>query len=183
MRKYVAEVLLWLFGLDLGIAFGAGIYEARVVVPQWQKHSAADVAQHRPHVLGLRDHGAPHAAHARESGRCLARPGTKAVLVARRACDHRHGAERDLLVLHSDDSPADGHRGVARSGGQGSPVAMEASELRSACSHSRGVVGSTKGVVVASQVSAGANPSRSRVRRSALSGVQEGQERRGWSLA
>jgi hypothetical protein len=33
MRKYVAEVLLWLFGLDLGIAFGAGIYEARVVVP------------------------------------------------------------------------------------------------------------------------------------------------------
>ena len=36
MRKYVREVLLWLFGLDLGIAFGAGIYEGRVVVPQWE---------------------------------------------------------------------------------------------------------------------------------------------------
>jgi hypothetical protein len=36
MRKYVREVVLWLFGLDLGIAFGAGIYEARVVVPQWE---------------------------------------------------------------------------------------------------------------------------------------------------
>jgi hypothetical protein len=36
MRKYVTEVLLWLFGLVLGISFGAGIYEARVVVPQWE---------------------------------------------------------------------------------------------------------------------------------------------------
>jgi len=36
MRKYVPRLLLWLFGLDLGIAFGAGIYESRVVVPQWE---------------------------------------------------------------------------------------------------------------------------------------------------
>jgi Anthrone oxygenase len=36
MRKYVREVLLWLFIIDLGIALGAGIYESRVVIPQWQ---------------------------------------------------------------------------------------------------------------------------------------------------
>jgi hypothetical protein len=36
MRKYVREVLLWMFVIDLGIAFGAGIYEGRVVVPQWE---------------------------------------------------------------------------------------------------------------------------------------------------
>jgi hypothetical protein len=29
------RVLLWLFVINLGIAFGAGIYEARVVIPQW----------------------------------------------------------------------------------------------------------------------------------------------------
>jgi hypothetical protein len=29
------EVVLWLFVINLGIAFGAGIYEARVVIPQW----------------------------------------------------------------------------------------------------------------------------------------------------
>jgi hypothetical protein len=27
--------VLWLFVINLGIAFGAGIYEARVVIPQW----------------------------------------------------------------------------------------------------------------------------------------------------
>ncbi|GEM_PF-375821 len=29
------ETVLWLFVINLGIAFGAGLYEARVVVPQW----------------------------------------------------------------------------------------------------------------------------------------------------
>jgi anthrone oxygenase-like protein len=36
MRRYGRGILLWLFGLDLGIAFGAGIYEGRIVVPQWE---------------------------------------------------------------------------------------------------------------------------------------------------
>jgi hypothetical protein len=29
------ELLLWLFVIDLGIAFGAGLYESRVMVPEW----------------------------------------------------------------------------------------------------------------------------------------------------
>ena len=36
MRKYVRDILLWLFGLVLGISFGAGIYEGRIIVPQWE---------------------------------------------------------------------------------------------------------------------------------------------------
>ncbi len=36
MRKYVPEVLLWLFVINLGVALGAGLYESRVVVPQWE---------------------------------------------------------------------------------------------------------------------------------------------------
>ena len=36
MRKYVPKVLLWLFVINLGTAFGAGIYESRVVVPRWE---------------------------------------------------------------------------------------------------------------------------------------------------
>jgi hypothetical protein len=31
----VAEALLWLFVINLGTVFGAGIYEARIVVPLW----------------------------------------------------------------------------------------------------------------------------------------------------
>ena len=34
------KIVLWLFVIFLGIAFGAGLYESRVVVPQWT--TAAD---------------------------------------------------------------------------------------------------------------------------------------------
>ena len=34
-KQYLREVFLWLFVINLGIAFGAGIYEARVVIPHW----------------------------------------------------------------------------------------------------------------------------------------------------
>jgi hypothetical protein len=30
-----STILLWLFVINLGIAFGAGLYEQRIVVPQW----------------------------------------------------------------------------------------------------------------------------------------------------
>ena len=36
MRKFVPRVLLWLFVINLGIAFGAGLYESRVVIPRWE---------------------------------------------------------------------------------------------------------------------------------------------------
>lgn len=35
MPRAVSRVLLWLFILNLGIAFGAGLYESRIVFPSW----------------------------------------------------------------------------------------------------------------------------------------------------
>ena len=35
MSRTGAKVLLWLFVLNLGIVFGAGLYESRIVVPRW----------------------------------------------------------------------------------------------------------------------------------------------------
>lgn len=35
MVPYLSEVLLLLFVIYLGSAFGAGLYEARIVIPQW----------------------------------------------------------------------------------------------------------------------------------------------------
>ena len=35
MAESITRIVLWLFVIDLGIAFGAGLYEGRIVVPQW----------------------------------------------------------------------------------------------------------------------------------------------------
>lgn len=35
MARDVAEILLWLFVMNLGITFGAGLYESRIIVAQW----------------------------------------------------------------------------------------------------------------------------------------------------
>ena len=35
MKSRLKSIFLWLFVIDLGIACGAGLYEVRVVVPQW----------------------------------------------------------------------------------------------------------------------------------------------------
>ena len=47
----LSAVLLWLFVIDLGTAFGAGLYESRIVLPDWIDTSApgaewrADIAR------------------------------------------------------------------------------------------------------------------------------------------
>jgi hypothetical protein len=35
MAQKIATLLLWLFVMNLGITFGAGLYEARIAVPEW----------------------------------------------------------------------------------------------------------------------------------------------------
>jgi len=40
MAESIATIVLWLFVINLGIAFGAGLYESRIVVPQWLSSSA-----------------------------------------------------------------------------------------------------------------------------------------------
>lgn len=38
----ISKILLWLFVINLGIVFGAGLYEARIEFPQWLIYSAQD---------------------------------------------------------------------------------------------------------------------------------------------
>jgi hypothetical protein len=40
IARYLPDVLLWLFVIDLGIASGAGLYEQRVILPQWFSRSS-----------------------------------------------------------------------------------------------------------------------------------------------
>jgi hypothetical protein len=35
MAQAIPNSLLWLFVINLGIVFGAGMYESRIIVPQW----------------------------------------------------------------------------------------------------------------------------------------------------
>jgi hypothetical protein len=46
MSARLSTVFLWLFIINLGIAFGAGLYEGRIVVPQWITSAPEDGAQH-----------------------------------------------------------------------------------------------------------------------------------------
>ena len=39
MRDSAAYVVLWLYLINLGIAFGAGLYESRIAVPQWLSYT------------------------------------------------------------------------------------------------------------------------------------------------
>ena len=35
MSRAASAIMLWLFVINLGVTFGAGIYEHRIVVPRW----------------------------------------------------------------------------------------------------------------------------------------------------
>ncbi len=35
MTETFTSIIMWLFVINLGVAFGAGLYESRIVVPQW----------------------------------------------------------------------------------------------------------------------------------------------------
>jgi hypothetical protein len=40
MTQHVPEILLWLLVINLGIAFGAGLYEQRIILPEWFSSSS-----------------------------------------------------------------------------------------------------------------------------------------------
>ena len=46
MPGTVSTTLLWLFVIDLGIAFGAGLYEHRIVVPRWLSFLRRSLLEH-----------------------------------------------------------------------------------------------------------------------------------------
>jgi len=43
MAHYIPDILLWLFVINHGIAVGAGLYEQRVVLPQWFSRSSEGI--------------------------------------------------------------------------------------------------------------------------------------------
>jgi hypothetical protein len=59
LPESLIRLVLWLFVLDLGIAFGAGLYETRIVVPRWLGSAPGggprwDAAAARQDDVGLR---------------------------------------------------------------------------------------------------------------------------------
>ncbi|WP_163868755.1 DUF1772 domain-containing protein [Myxococcus eversor] len=49
LKPSAAEIFLWLFVLNLGVSFGAGLYEHRIVLPRWldttDAHGFAEAAR------------------------------------------------------------------------------------------------------------------------------------------
>jgi len=43
IAQYIPGILLWLFVINLGIAFGAGLHEQRIVLPQWFGRSESGI--------------------------------------------------------------------------------------------------------------------------------------------
>jgi hypothetical protein len=58
MREPISRALLWLLVINLGVALGAGLYESRIVVPQWLGESPDGVR-----------HWNAEAAHRTDTGR------------------------------------------------------------------------------------------------------------------
>jgi hypothetical protein len=59
MVESLSKLVLWLFVIDLGVALGAGLYESRIVVPQWLRYAEGsghlwDAAAARDADAGLR---------------------------------------------------------------------------------------------------------------------------------
>jgi hypothetical protein len=54
MSRPVSRVLLWLLVINLGIAFGAGLYESRIVIPRWFDGYRWDAEAARADNTGLR---------------------------------------------------------------------------------------------------------------------------------
>ena len=54
---HLPEVLLWLFIIFLGITFGAGLYETRIVLPQWFVKSGGNGFQVNSKAMNETDTG------------------------------------------------------------------------------------------------------------------------------
>ena len=57
MSTTTSTIFMWLFVINLGIAFGAGVYEHRVVVSQWVTSSPEAGAHWNPGVARQDDTG------------------------------------------------------------------------------------------------------------------------------
>jgi hypothetical protein len=53
----ISELVLWLFVLNLSVALGAGLYEARVVIPQWTRSPSGTGVQWNAELARQTDPG------------------------------------------------------------------------------------------------------------------------------
>jgi hypothetical protein len=111
------KLLLWLFVVNLGIVFGAGMYEARISVARWigPSHAAGPgwhAEEARRDDTGRRFWAFTTTApltllnHRQSVGRlAVLRPDPRVVVDRRR--DRARGSDLHLLLLHpADDRPA-----------------------------------------------------------------------------
>ena len=154
MSVTVEKALLWLFVINLGIAFGAALYEHRIVLSRWISTSTDS-----------RWHWNPDAARQDDTGRrfwafvttvpltllTLAslfaawRAPDAAGMVAGRSGGRTCRQDHYVFLLHTDDGQTDAHRRHTRIGGDGEAVGER--ELRAPCATSDRVVGCAEGVL------------------------------------
>jgi hypothetical protein len=122
MAESVARIVLWLFVINLGIAFGAGLYEGRIVVPQWLSAT-------------------PDSGYRWNAGVAT----WSSQLVAWRSGSCSRGSNHDLRILHSDNARTNGERLGPTIGGCGQGNAMGKSGLRAPRRYPDRLVGSVEG--------------------------------------
>ena len=156
MSTEAPTILLWLFVINLGIAFGAGLYEHRVVTPNWITHDAT--GSHWNAEMARRDDtGLRFWAYVTTG------PLTLLTLANLFMVWKTSGPERGwwliaaLVVLgnriltfsyfHPDDGRVDERHRFTSVGCHGKT--MDESELSAACPRARWMAGRAQGVLVA----------------------------------
>ena len=101
MAQYIPKILLWLFVINLGIVFGAGLYEARIAFPQWLVYSAESGYRWNAEAVSVESDPADDTFHDAPVLRAVQRPEPQAV----------HGG--DGSRAHREDVP----KNAAHAGG------------------------------------------------------------------
>lgn len=104
MTQYVTEILLWLFVINLGIVFGAGLYEARIIVSQWVNSPSTYRWPDTGPKFWVFVTTVPLTLLTIANVVAVAGPGCNACLVVRCGRGCCRGEDYDLHVLHSHKS-------------------------------------------------------------------------------
>ena len=99
-----SAALLWLFVINLGIAFGVGLYVSRVVLSEWGGIAREMWPNTGLKFLGLCDNRPADTSHIGEPLGGMAKHRPRACLVARGSGHHRGGAKRPFI--HASQSTA-----------------------------------------------------------------------------
>lgn len=117
MTEYITEALLWLFVMNVGIAFGAGLFEQRIILPQWFSRLPESGLRVDSEAMRRTDAGRKLWAYVTTVPLTLLTLTSLAVgwqntrcevwLVAQCGCDYSRGTDRNLLLFYSHCAEAD----------------------------------------------------------------------------